>query len=377
MIYTNPYRRTLFFWAVVLLRLRKRHTVPAEEAMQISLLRSALFLLVLVGLHVSAMYAFEGISLGDGLWLTATTITTVGYGDISAATPLGRTATVVLLYFGGIFVLGKVAGDYFDYRAEKRFRKIRGEWYWNMSRHILIINCPNRNSVNYFKRLISQFRQSDRFGMLPIQILTTNFEQGLPDSLSKLDQVVHFHGQPINADDLVAVNADEADVVAILANDEYDDSSDSRTFDTLHRLKDMGCKAQILAECVDETNRQRLLDAGAHMVTRPMRAYPEMIVRGFVAPGSEQVIENLFTSANDEYQRFDLMVDNLTWLETVTRIMAADLGTPVAFIEKDGGKLITNPAAKTQVVASAIIVMVREDNNPTEQQVAQALEPAL
>ena len=345
--------------------------------MQIALLRGAVFLFALVALHVLAMYAFEGIAFGDGLWLTATTITTVGYGDISATTPWGRTATVVLLYFGGIFVLGKVAGDYFDYRAEKRFRKIRGEWYWNMNGHILIINSPNRNGANYFKRLINQFRRSERFKTLPIEILTTNFVKGLPESLSKLNQVVHYHGQPTNAEDLAAVNADKADMIAILAGDEYDDISDSQTFDTLHRLKEMQCHAQILAECVDEQNRQRLLDAGAHMVTRPMRAYPEMIVRGFVAPGAEQVIENLFTSANDEYQRFDLNVSGVSWVETVHRIMSADLGTPVAFVEEKSGQLVTNPSGKTQVVASAIIIMVREDNNPTKQQVEQALEPAL
>src|SRR5689334_11913332 len=62
-------------------------------------------LFVLIGLHVVAMMAFEGLSLGDAIWLTFTTITTTGYGDFSAKTHAGRASTIALVYLSGIFML--------------------------------------------------------------------------------------------------------------------------------------------------------------------------------------------------------------------------------------------------------------------------------
>ena len=53
---------------------------------------------LLVALTTGALFAvFEGDSLVDGLWWTVVTLTTVGYGDLSPATPGGRATAVVLM----------------------------------------------------------------------------------------------------------------------------------------------------------------------------------------------------------------------------------------------------------------------------------------
>lgn len=72
-----------------------------------SLIRSCLLLIVLFALHIGFMMHYEGFSLGNATWLTLTTATTVGYGDMSAATTQGRLATVLLIYLGGIFILAR------------------------------------------------------------------------------------------------------------------------------------------------------------------------------------------------------------------------------------------------------------------------------
>ena len=61
-----------------------------------------MWLTAIVCLHVVAMNQLEGLALHDALWLTLTTATTVGYGDLSPSTLWGRLATVILIYGGGI-----------------------------------------------------------------------------------------------------------------------------------------------------------------------------------------------------------------------------------------------------------------------------------
>jgi voltage-gated potassium channel len=149
-----------------LLRFLRRHQrfrslAFTRDEMGRQLLISSFYLILLFVLHTLAMVGFESLSPGDALWLTLTTATTVGYGDLSAATAAGRIATVVLLYFGGIFVLAKTAGDYFDYRATVRLRKKCGNWNWNMKGHTLFINTPREDGERFFLRTIEQLRVSD------------------------------------------------------------------------------------------------------------------------------------------------------------------------------------------------------------------------
>jgi voltage-gated potassium channel len=46
-------------------------------------------------------------TLGDALWWAATTVTTVGYGDLSPVTPMGKLVAVALM-IGGIALVGSV-----------------------------------------------------------------------------------------------------------------------------------------------------------------------------------------------------------------------------------------------------------------------------
>lgn len=99
-------------------------------------------LLALSAAHTVLMMVLEGLGAVDALWLTLTTLTTVGYGDLSAATPAGRLATVLLLYLVGITVLAQLTSDYIDYRIERRRRMLEGKWSWDMRDHLLIVIRP-------------------------------------------------------------------------------------------------------------------------------------------------------------------------------------------------------------------------------------------
>ncbi|MBF0186963.1 MAG: two pore domain potassium channel family protein [Magnetococcales bacterium] len=341
-----------------------------------SIWRLLLALVILVVLHIAAMHLLENMAFGDALWLTLTTITTVGYGDLSAQTGLGRTITVILLYFGGVFILARVVSDYFDFRVKRRELMLRGLWRWHVNDHIVIINTPNNNAAQYLERLCREFRQTDRFARTPIQVLTTDFPSGLPAVFNELG-VIHYTGNANDEQDLDAVNVSEAAHVVLLSRDSTDKSSDIHTFDTLHRLGERTLRGTILAECVDDRERERLTDAGANAVVRPIRAYPGMIVRTLVAPGAEFLFEDFFTSTGNKYTRYDVIVEREhLWSDIVCAFMQKNLGTAIGFIPADiddDHAVVSNPSPTQQVRPRAIFMLACADRMPSKDQVQKTL----
>jgi len=339
-----------------------------------SLKITGVYLFIMLSAHIWAMMIFENLSFWDSFWLTLTTVTTVGYGDLSATSLEGRFSTILILFVGSVFVAAKAAGDYFDYRSNLRQKKLRGRWRWNMSGHIIIMNTPASFGEQYLQRLIKQFRTSRQYENNDIELLTSQFPEGLPSSITDLKRVAHYHGRADDVECMRAVNVQEADVIVVLAKQEGDKSSDGRTFDILHRLNELGEQGMILAECVDDDNRARLLGAGADIVIRPIRAYPEMIVRALVTPGSEQIIENMFSNEGDEYLRYDVNIQGIPWSAILCCLAKNDLGTAIGYMSKNSNKLQCNPPANEQVDAVALFLMAREENIPDPLAIQAALK---
>ena len=173
-----------------------RFTRHVAGAIRRRLIRVVAVFAALFGIHVAAMMVAEGFDFGDALWLTVTTATTVGYGDISASTPLGRWATVTCMYVFGIFLLAQAASDAFDYRALLRERRRRGEFQWrNMNDHLLIVNVPAQDADAYLVRLVDHVRRAPALDDIPIQILTPAYPDGLPGELVDAG-VTHYSGSP-------------------------------------------------------------------------------------------------------------------------------------------------------------------------------------
>ena len=332
----------------------------------------AVWLWLLLFVHSIAMVVFEGMSLADALWLSITTITTVGYGDYTATTFLGRASTVVLLYIGGISLLAALASDYVDYRIARRERVNNGKWDWNMHDHILILNSPVYNPEIYFRRIVSQIREVTEFQRTPIQILTDSLKEGLPIVLQEMG-VRHYRGSPNHFDDLEHVNVKSARHILVLAQNEYDRAVDSITFDIVHRLNELGVVERTFVECVDDSNRERLYMIGARVVLRPIRSYPEIVVRAMVAPGSEAIIEDFFTHDGDHPKRYEVDIDGLAWYQIVSALARADQGTVMGYIDSTSGNVIPNPPASTRVLASALIVLVRESSIPADADIVRSI----
>jgi len=344
-----------------------RHYTPDFSVRLIKLI-ALLFVLVLI--DAAGMMFFEGQSLGDALWMGLTTVTTVGYGDISPSTTGGRIVTIVCLYALGISILAHIITEFIEHRLWVSAEKKYGRWRWNMKDHILIINTPTIDSDNYLRKLLQQIRATPALTEYPVQILTDKFKGTLPKDIAGLG-VVHFAGNAENSDNLCAVNVSDARYIIVIASDHADQQSDSLTFDVLDRIQEIGTKAMILAEAINDDNRKRLQRAGANVVVRPIRAYPGFLVRSLVAPGTEEVLEDFFTHDNAHMRRFDISFQDRCWQDLICQFVTSGTGIPMAYVAD--GEVRCNPEPTQVCSGEAIITLLNDGQTVTEQQVKACL----
>lgn len=330
------------------------------------------FLLIfLMIINVFLISLVEDLSVWEAIWLTMSTITTVGYGDVSAQTVFGQLITIVLMYLFGIFLLAQIAGEWIDFRFDRRERMRKGMWRWKMSSHIVVINVPDQNGDRYLKILVEQIRRTADFEYLPILVVSDSFPDGLPQEVTEKGVVLHCRS-PETPGKFSEVDIEKASYILVITTDINDPRSDSVTLDILDQLKAYDLQGHVIAECIQDDNRKRLQAHGADAVIRPVRAYPELMVRTMAAPGSEVILENLFTHEGDHPHRYDVEIGEEAWGKLSARFIIEGLGTPLGFMDHEG-VVITNPRPEVQVAGKALFLMVQHDKTPSSQDVLHCL----
>lgn len=313
-----------------------------------------------IALHSLAMVFFEDLNWWQAFWLTMTSASTTGYGDISAATFWGQFSTVLLIYGMGITLLAQIASDYVEIRLMRKEMRVKGRMKWNdMQNHILIINTPKYDSERYLGLLINQISQTPELVDVPIQILTKAFPEGLPLEL-RSQGVVHHTGDALEDGMLESAGVHKAKYIIVLSQDAQDSHSDSLNFDALHRIQALNTSAFVMAEAINDSNRTRFKGAGANAVIRPVRAYPEMLVRSLIAPGTEQVLEDLFRHQGDHTIRLDVRITGVTWAKIVTTLIQKNIGTALGYVQMNGD-IVTHPQTYSVIDAQGLIILVNDD----------------
>lgn len=336
--------------------LRRKPAYRRFDAVRALLQTGGWVLLMLVS-HVVAMTLVEDMGLADAVWFTATTVFTVGYGDITPKTDLGRWLTILFGYAGSIFFLAKLFADYADHRADRRERMANGSWRWTMHDHLIIVGTPSvRQPDRFFLRLVRQLRQHPQWTGVPVLLVTRAFAGGhLPTALCDAG-VVHRSGDLTDDGTMDALSLRAARAVLVLNDD--DESADVVQLDRIDRLRMAGFAGPIVAECVEEENRARIARFGATAVIPSVHAYPAIAARALVAPGSISVVETLVNAEGDEIHRFDLPRPvRSTWARTCARLIEAGVGTPIACLDETG-RLLTNPVG--EITLGALFVVVRD-----------------
>lgn len=318
-----------------------------EKEFKNTLKRRVYWLMGVAALHAGLFFLFEDVTLFQAIWVTFITLSTVGYGDISATTIPGQISTVVLCVFTGIAILASVFDAYSGWRDEARELKRTGRYNWNLDGHILIANFPKDYSVSQMVRLIKAIRSQKAFAEKPIQIITTRFNgDPLPQDIVDLGNIAHVHGKPSSPEALDLATVDHASHVIIL-RDRDDNDPEGYSFNICSRIRDANRTAVVTVQVKNPFCRaaRRLYRAGANNLMRPVRAYPEIIALTMLTKGVDDLFDDLFSIDGNEFRLIPYK-GRINWAKASRAISESNKGLPIGIYHTTAnreGKVFCQP----------------------------------
>jgi len=301
--------------------LKKTRKIMHSNSLTLKFTRLGIGMMGLISIHVISMGVFENITPGNALWMFYVTVSTVGYGDIVPQTLGGRISIVITTLFGGFYLIANLISGYKTYiDNEKESVKMGLKDYSTTSDHIVLMKLPENDTERYLLKLKKELDLNEETSGKPIILLTNIFDKsGLPP---KLADFILVSGDYFRLEDIVKTGAENADYIIIYSD--KTEQSDAQTLLALNHIKSIYSTATIVTEFREPSNKSALKNAGANIMVRQARAYPEIIVRCIEAPGSEQILEQIIKNNGQSLRKEDNpLKSELTWkdfvLHTVTQ----------------------------------------------------------
>lgn len=200
---------------------------------------------------------------------------------------------------------------------------------------IVILNIPSYNAYSYLKEFEENIRKYKKYKDAEIIVISEDINKKENIMIETLN-LTTISELPSNPEILLNFK-EEIDYFVILSKTD-DNDPDGYTFDIIHRLNDLNTSAKIIAECNVDSERARLVKAGASALIRPTRTYPTLLVKSIVEEGNEIILEKLI-DIKTKYNvvKVEKKIDWMTFL-----IENYDKGLALGFVDYKGNITI-NP----------------------------------
>ncbi len=238
----------------------------------------------------------QELTLLDSIWWAMVTMTTVGYGDYSASTPMGRFLISYPCMIIGIGIIGYLVGSVAETVLDHVSKRKKGLVQMKSKNHILICNYPHWEKIH---RLVEELRASYRYRDCDIVLVTDKISE-LPEELKGLG-IKFVQGDPVRDEVLARANVVESAGVFILARNPGDPTSDEKTFaiGTIIELieRDIDRPIHTVAEVVSKDNIKMMQRSRVDGVVSVDGILDGLIVQEFLNPGVHDIVHQILTNA--------------------------------------------------------------------------------
>jgi voltage-gated potassium channel len=289
-------------------------------------------------------YFVEGWSLGDALYMTVMTVTTVGYGPPKELSPAGRDFAIVFMVVGvgtagyllstavQSLVRSEILAAYGARRRAREISKIRDHYIICGAGRVgsRIVREMRREGVP-FLAVESNTQLAAELGLSGSQVLVRD---------ATLDETLAEAGVA-RARGLAACLADDAANLYVVLT--------ARTLNpNLH----------IVSRAVEESAVPKLIRAGANRVIAPTIIGSHRMAQALLKPAVADFMDSVTTEGLDlNFEQFEVAeASTLAGLKLKETSIRSELDIVVVAIRRPRGEMVFNPSGDTQIRAGDLLI---------------------
>ena len=261
----------------------RRSFIRARRRRRVGVTIILVTLLISIAGNAMTFYVFERgsrpeLSVGDSFWYSMISITTIGYGDLSATTVGARIGTIVFITLLGLTAFTAWAGMIIDWLIDLQQKERTGRGRLFLTDHILIINYPNEDRVRH---IIDEFMSDPRHEKDDITLVTDRLES-LPFSHPN---VYFVRGSPLETETYERAAISEAKKAIVLSTGYDDPNSDSIVASAVSVLHRSNLQIISTVECINP--KRAVLFEGLDRVSLvfPLQMANNLLVQESQDPG--------------------------------------------------------------------------------------------
>ena len=222
-------------------------------------------------------------SIGDALWWTIVTMTTVGYGDITPESAWGRFFAIIIM-LSGISLIAMITGTISSIFTSKRIMEGRGLEKITLTNHAILCGW-NENAINIIDNLINNNNNLD------IVLINEELENEINSVLSKYKKIKYVKGD--YALDSILKNANIENAIHAIILTDGQKYTDDKTIIASLTMKNINSKIKIIADLLDKNKIPYLKRANADTIILKDNFESNMINSQLLNPGVPETIHNL------------------------------------------------------------------------------------
>jgi len=322
-----------------------------------------LLVIFIISLGVAGYMMIEGWNLLDALYMTVTTLTTVGYGEVHEMTRMGQVFTILLIFIGVAFFV-YVAGAVVQFMVEGRIRTILGRKRLDkkidrLKNHYIICGYGRIGKV-LCKMLLRK----------PYDLIVVEKDPELIPAMDA-DKILYVHGDATDEENLIKAGMKRAEgLIAALATDT------DNVFLVL-TARQLNPDLYIIARASSNESKNKLHAAGANKVELPYDMGAVSMAQRFIRPTVTNFLELAFAHRRKDIQMEEMPVHSSSDL---INVMLKDSGIRQQFnliiiaIKKPDGNMLFNPSFEAIIEAGDTMIAVGQEENL--QKLEKILNPA-